>query len=88
MLHRRIRAHHEQISEFERGCIIGLREEGWANRRIAGHMDRSDATIRRCWQEWEDNSRLQRHGGSGWPRAIADQEDILTVRSAVTALDS
>ncbi|GFW54314.1 HTH_Tnp_Tc3_2 domain-containing protein [Trichonephila clavipes] len=63
MPHRRVRAHYQQLSEFERGRIIGLKERRWANRRI-------------------------RHDGSGQPRATADQEDNLIVRSAVTALDA
>ncbi|GFS71646.1 transposable element Tc1 transposase [Trichonephila clavipes] len=46
--HRRIRAHYEQLSEFERGLIIELKEAGWANRRITHHMGRSDTVIRRC----------------------------------------
>ncbi|GFW90683.1 transposable element Tc1 transposase [Trichonephila clavipes] len=51
MPHRKIQARYEQLSEFERGPIIGLREGGWANWRIAGHMGRSDAAIRRCCDE-------------------------------------
>ncbi|GFX88447.1 transposable element Tcb1 transposase [Trichonephila clavipes] len=47
MPRRRIRAHYEQLSEFERGRINGLKEAGWADRRIARHMDRSDVAIRR-----------------------------------------
>ncbi|GFY34234.1 DUF4817 domain-containing protein [Trichonephila clavipes] len=58
-------SHYEQLSEFERGRIIGLREAGWANRRIARHMGRSDAATGRCWQEWMDSGRFQRHDGSG-----------------------
>ncbi|GFX32187.1 HTH_Tnp_Tc3_2 domain-containing protein [Trichonephila clavipes] len=50
-------------------------------------MDRSDTVIRRCWQEWVDSGRFQRHGGSGRPRDT-DQENRLIVRSAVAALDS
>ncbi|GFV74149.1 hypothetical protein TNCV_4510551 [Trichonephila clavipes] len=46
-----IRAHYEQLSEFERGRIIGLKEAGWANRRIALYMGGRDAAIRRCWPE-------------------------------------
>ncbi|GFX77236.1 uncharacterized protein TNCV_5063691 [Trichonephila clavipes] len=42
-----IQAHYEQLSEFERGCIIGLKEASWTNRRIARHMNRSDAAIRK-----------------------------------------
>ncbi|GFV67057.1 hypothetical protein TNCV_357411 [Trichonephila clavipes] len=43
MPRRRIRAHYEQLSEFERGRIIGLKEGSWANRRFVRHMGRSDA---------------------------------------------
>ncbi|GFW21573.1 HTH_Tnp_Tc3_2 domain-containing protein [Trichonephila clavipes] len=88
MPRRRIRAHYEQLSEFERGRIIGLKEEGWANRRIARHMGQSDAAIRRCWQEWVDRGRFKRHDGSGRPRTTADRQDRLIARSAVTALDT
>ncbi|KFM68833.1 hypothetical protein X975_07143, partial [Stegodyphus mimosarum] len=84
----RIRAHCKQLSEFERGRIIGLKEAGWANRRIARHMSRSDAAIRRCWQEWVYNGRFQRHDGSCRPRSTTNREDRLIVRSAVTAPDS
>ncbi|GFU50293.1 HTH_Tnp_Tc3_2 domain-containing protein [Trichonephila clavipes] len=52
---RRIRAHYEQSSEFQKGHIIGMKEAFWgANRRITRHMGRSDADIRKCWQEWLD----------------------------------
>ncbi|GFY04189.1 hypothetical protein TNCV_1199671 [Trichonephila clavipes] len=42
----RIRAHYEQLSEFERSRIIRLKEAGWANGRIACHMGRSDVAIK------------------------------------------
>ncbi|GFX78690.1 hypothetical protein TNCV_31301 [Trichonephila clavipes] len=34
-------------------------------------MGRSDAAIRRCWQEWVDRDRFQRIDGSGRPRCLA-----------------
>ncbi|KFM57645.1 Mariner Mos1 transposase, partial [Stegodyphus mimosarum] len=41
MPRRRIRAHYEQLSEFERGrIIIGLKEADWVNRKIACHKNR------------------------------------------------
>ncbi|GFX13754.1 HTH_Tnp_Tc3_2 domain-containing protein [Trichonephila clavipes] len=88
MPHHRIRAHCQQLCEFERGRIIIMKEAGWINRRIARHMGRNDAAIRRCWQEWVDKGRFQRHDGSGRPRTTADQEDRLIVRSASIARDS
>ncbi|GFV36534.1 HTH_Tnp_Tc3_2 domain-containing protein [Trichonephila clavipes] len=51
-------------------------------------MGRSDADIKRCWKEWEENGRFQRHDGSGHPRVTADREVRLIVRSDVTAPDS
>ncbi|GFU90621.1 hypothetical protein TNCV_4450171 [Trichonephila clavipes] len=51
-------------------------------------MDRSDAAIKRCWQEWVDSGIFQGHDGSGRPRAPSDREDKLIVRSAVTTPDS
>ncbi|GFW60925.1 HTH_Tnp_Tc3_2 domain-containing protein [Trichonephila clavipes] len=65
MPRRMIRTHYEQLSEFERGRIIALKEPGWANQRIAHHMSRSDVAIRRRWKEWVDNGRFQRHDRSG-----------------------
>ena len=88
MPRRRIRAHYEQMSEFERGRAIGLKEAGWTNRRIARHLCRSDAAIRRCWEEWVNNGRYQRQNGSGRPRATTEREDRAIVRAAVTAPDS
>ncbi|GFX67347.1 uncharacterized protein TNCV_720111 [Trichonephila clavipes] len=63
MPRRRIRTHYEQLSEFETGRIIGLKDGGWANRRIACHIGRSEVAIRRFWQEWVDNGRFRRHDG-------------------------
>ncbi|GFT96157.1 hypothetical protein TNCV_1884791 [Trichonephila clavipes] len=48
MPRRSILAHYEQLSEFERGRIIGLKEGGWENWRIARDMGRIDTAIRRC----------------------------------------
>ncbi|GFW89023.1 uncharacterized protein TNCV_2684571 [Trichonephila clavipes] len=59
--------HYEQLSEFERGRIIEVKETGWANRRIARHMSRSDVAIRRCWQEWVESGKFQHHDArSDW----------------------
>ncbi|GFX00029.1 HTH_Tnp_Tc3_2 domain-containing protein [Trichonephila clavipes] len=67
---------------------IQLKEAGWANRRRARHMGRNDTAIRRCWQEWMENSRFKRHDGSGRPRVTADRKDRLFTISAVTEFDS
>ncbi|GFW58580.1 HTH_Tnp_Tc3_2 domain-containing protein [Trichonephila clavipes] len=81
-------ADYEQQSQFERCLIIESKETGWANRRIARHMSRSDAAVRRCWQEQVDKGKFQRHDGSGRYRVTANRENTLIVRSAFTAPDS
>ncbi|GFV36994.1 transposable element Tcb1 transposase [Trichonephila clavipes] len=45
---RRNRRQYEQLTDFDRGRIIGLREAGWSNRRIGRHLGRSDMV----WQQW------------------------------------
>ncbi|GFW83278.1 transposable element Tc1 transposase [Trichonephila clavipes] len=61
MPRRGIRAYYEQLSEFERGRIIELKEAGWENWRITLRMGRSGVAIRRCSQEWVENGKFQRH---------------------------
>ncbi|GFW65110.1 HTH_Tnp_Tc3_2 domain-containing protein [Trichonephila clavipes] len=51
-------------------------------------MGRSDVAVRRRWQDWVDNGRIQRHDGSGRHRSTTNWEDRLIVRSAVAASDS
>ncbi|GFV83350.1 HTH_Tnp_Tc3_2 domain-containing protein [Trichonephila clavipes] len=75
MVRRGIRAHYEQFSEFEKGCIIVLKRAVWANRRITRHTGRSDAAIRRCRRERVNNSRFQCHDGNRRPRATSDRDD-------------
>ncbi|GFX38129.1 transposable element Tcb2 transposase [Trichonephila clavipes] len=42
---RRNRRQYEQLTDFDRGRIIGLREAGWSNRRIGRHLGRSDMVV-------------------------------------------
>ncbi|GFV50306.1 transposable element Tcb2 transposase [Trichonephila clavipes] len=44
---KRARRQFSQLSEFERGLIIGMKTAGWSTRRIAGQVDRSEKTTRR-----------------------------------------
>ncbi|GFW56550.1 transposable element Tc1 transposase [Trichonephila clavipes] len=72
---RRNRRQYEQLTDFDRGRIIGLREAGWSNRRIGRPLGRSDMVVARCWQQWITESRVYRRGGSGRPRNTNDRED-------------
>ncbi|GFT60505.1 transposable element Tc1 transposase [Trichonephila clavipes] len=49
---KRARRHFSQLSEFERGKIIGMKTAGWSTRRDAGQVDRSECAVRNCWDQW------------------------------------
>ncbi|GFU62068.1 transposable element Tc1 transposase [Trichonephila clavipes] len=42
---RRNRRQYEQLTDFDRGRIIGLREACWSNKRIGRHLGRSDKLL-------------------------------------------
>ncbi|GFY11183.1 transposable element Tc1 transposase [Trichonephila clavipes] len=44
---KRARRHFSQLSEFERGLIIGMKTAGWSMRLAASHVDRLEKTTRR-----------------------------------------
>ncbi|GFX42856.1 HTH_Tnp_Tc3_2 domain-containing protein [Trichonephila clavipes] len=82
---RRNRRQYEQLTDFDRGRIIGLREAGWSNRRIGRHLGQSDMVVARCWQQWITEGRVYRRGGSGRPRNTNDHEDRAIRRVATSA---
>ncbi|GFX82609.1 HTH_Tnp_Tc3_2 domain-containing protein [Trichonephila clavipes] len=72
---RRNRRQYEQLTDFDRGRIIGLREASWSNRRIGRHLGRSDMVVARCWQQWITEGRVYRRGGvTDWRRVIFSDE--------------
>lgn len=81
----RNRRQYEQLSDFERGRIVGLREAGWSNRRIGRHLGRSDMVVARCWQQWITEGIVYRRGGSGLPRNTNAREDRAIIRAARSA---
>ncbi|GFT85077.1 uncharacterized protein TNCV_791131 [Trichonephila clavipes] len=48
---RHFRKQYEQLSQFERGRIIGMMETWWSARRVARQLGRSDCVVRRCWDQ-------------------------------------
>ncbi|GFX31516.1 HTH_Tnp_Tc3_2 domain-containing protein [Trichonephila clavipes] len=82
---RRNRRQYEQLTDFDRGRIIGLREAGWSNRRIGRPLGRSDMVVARCWQQWITEGRVYRREGSGRPRNTNDREDRAIRRVATSA---
>ncbi|GFS83586.1 transposable element Tcb2 transposase [Trichonephila clavipes] len=79
---RRFRRQYEQLSQFERGRIIGMMEAVWSARRVARQLGRSDWVVRRCWDQSIREISFTRRPGSGHPRQTKRQEDRHIVRNA------
>ncbi|GFU04161.1 transposable element Tc1 transposase [Trichonephila clavipes] len=80
---KRARRHFSQLSEFERGLIIGMKTAGWSTRRVAGQVDRSECAVRNCWEQWTREGTHARKTGSGATRKTTRREDRRIVRQAL-----
>ncbi|GFV53521.1 transposable element Tcb1 transposase [Trichonephila clavipes] len=80
---KRARRHFSQLSEFERGLIIGMKTAGWSMNRVAGQVDRSEYTVRNCWEHWTREGTHARKTGSGATRKTTRREDRRIVRQAL-----
>ncbi|KFM75446.1 Transposable element Tcb2 transposase, partial [Stegodyphus mimosarum] len=78
----RVRRQYEQLSQFERGRIVGMMEAGWSARRGARQLGRSDCVVRKCWDQWAREMSCTRRPGSGPPRQTSRREDRHIVRNA------
>ncbi|GFV27416.1 HTH_Tnp_Tc3_2 domain-containing protein [Trichonephila clavipes] len=72
---KRARRHFSQLSEFERGLIIGMKTAGWPTRRVDGQVDRSECAVRNCWKQWTREGTYARKSGSGASRKTTKRED-------------
>ncbi|GFV99834.1 transposable element Tcb2 transposase [Trichonephila clavipes] len=79
---RHFRRQHEQLSQFQRGRIIGMMEAGWSAKRVARQLGLSDYFMRRCWDQWIREMSFTRRPGSGRPRQTSRREDLHIVRNA------
>ncbi|GFY30904.1 transposable element Tc1 transposase [Trichonephila clavipes] len=75
--------HFSQLSEFERGLIIGMKTAGLSTHRVAGQVDRSEWAVRNCWEQWTREGTLVRKTGSGATRKTTRREDRRIVRQAL-----
>ncbi|GFW08715.1 transposable element Tcb2 transposase [Trichonephila clavipes] len=80
---KRARRHFSQLSEFERGLIIGMKTAGWSTRRVAGQVDRSECAVRNCWKQWTREGTHARKTGSRATRKTTRREDRRIVRQAL-----
>ncbi|GFV17852.1 HTH_Tnp_Tc3_2 domain-containing protein [Trichonephila clavipes] len=80
---KRARRHFSQLSEFERGLIIGMKTAGWSTRRVAGQVERSECAIRNCWEQWTRKGTHARKTRSGETRKTTRREDRRIVLQAL-----
>ncbi|GFU08664.1 transposable element Tcb1 transposase [Trichonephila clavipes] len=80
---KRARRHFSQLSEFERGLIIGMKTAGWSTRRVTGQVDRSECAVRNCWEQWTREGTHARKTGSGATRKTTRRENRGIVRQAL-----
>ncbi|GFY27745.1 transposable element Tc1 transposase [Trichonephila clavipes] len=83
MTGKRARRHFSQLSEFERGLIIGMKTAGWSTRRVAGQLDRSECAVRNCWEQLTREGTLARKTGSEATRKTMRRENRRIVRQAL-----
>ncbi|GFV87299.1 transposable element Tcb1 transposase [Trichonephila clavipes] len=77
---KRARRHFSQLSEFERGLIIGMKTAGWSMCRIAGQVE---CAVRTCWEQWTREGTHARKTGSGATKKTTRREDQRIVRQAL-----
>ncbi|GFV15439.1 transposable element Tc1 transposase [Trichonephila clavipes] len=77
------RRHFSQLSEFERGLIIGMKTASWSTRRVAGQVDRSECAVRNCWEQWTREGTHVRKTGSEVTKKTTRREDRRIVRQAL-----
>ncbi|GFT10135.1 transposable element Tc3 transposase [Trichonephila clavipes] len=80
---KRARRHSSQLSEFERGLIIGMKTAGWSTRPCCCQVDRSECAVRNCWEQWTREGAHARKTGSGATRKTTRREDRRIVRQAL-----
>ncbi|GFW10823.1 transposable element Tc1 transposase [Trichonephila clavipes] len=79
---RRKGAKFEQISEFGRGKIVGLREAGLSYRAVAARVQRNISPIMRVSKQWTDEGRTAQKSGSGPRNVTSAPDDRRLVRMA------
>ncbi|GFV32181.1 transposable element Tc1 transposase [Trichonephila clavipes] len=80
---KRARRHFSQLSEFQRGLLIGIKTAGWSTRHVAVQVDRSECAVRNCWEQWTREGTHARKTGSGATRKTTRTEYRRIMRQAL-----
>ncbi|GBM94684.1 hypothetical protein AVEN_274906-1 [Araneus ventricosus] len=80
---RRRRTHYQQLTEFQRGRVVWLREGGFSFRDIAERLGRNVSTMHDCSQQRSREGTASRRPGSRLPPGTTEREDSRIQRMAV-----
>ncbi|GFX10783.1 transposable element Tcb1 transposase [Trichonephila clavipes] len=80
---KRARRHFSQLSEFERGLIIGRKTAGWSTHRVSGQVDRSEYAVRNCSEQWTREGIHARKTRSGVTRKTMRRDNRMIVWQAL-----
>ncbi|GFW70757.1 uncharacterized protein TNCV_2923121 [Trichonephila clavipes] len=78
---KRARRHFSQLSEFERGLIIGMKTAGWSTRRVAGQVDRSECAVGNCGSSGHEKVPTLRKPGLERPGRYEEKGSKVRVAS-------
>ncbi|GFX64377.1 transposable element Tc1 transposase [Trichonephila clavipes] len=73
----------QQLTQFERGKIISLREGGFSYRAIGTHVQRDSSTVMRVWKQWTYEHRTTRKTSNGRQKVTSVRDDRHLLRMAV-----
>ncbi|GFY36046.1 transposable element Tc1 transposase [Trichonephila clavipes] len=65
----------QQLTEFERGSIIGLQEGGFYCHATGARVQRNSSTVMRVWKQWTDENRTTRKTGSERRKVTSAHDD-------------
>ncbi|GFS68162.1 uncharacterized protein TNCV_439141 [Trichonephila clavipes] len=80
---RRNKEKFQQLLQFERRRIIGLREGGFSYREIGARVQRNNSTGMRVRKQWTDEHRTILKTGSERPKVTSARDDRRLLRMVV-----
>lgn len=69
-----------QLSEFDRGRIVGMLEGGLSQREVARRIGCSRPSVKKWWDRFQETGRGKRKAGSGRPRLSDGRDDRYLVQ--------
>ncbi|GFW02814.1 transposable element Tcb1 transposase [Trichonephila clavipes] len=84
MSRRKQRSAFDQVSEFDRGKIVGYRDSGLSFKETGGRVGRNQTIEMRICDRWMQEGTTDRRGPSHPLQCTTSREDRQIVRMAVT----